>query len=79
MSVLWYIQFDRNTGNNKNQPPSLFPQRNKLLSKLSVKVKSQNFANRFEKYFPLDKDFDSELFHRSFRMLEKKQLVIGIN
>ena len=65
------MQFDRITGKNTNQSPSLFPQRNKLLNKLSVKVKSQNFANRFEKYFPLDKNFDSELFHRPFQMLEK--------
>ena len=71
LNVLQYIQFGRIIGKNTNQPPSLFPQRNKLLNKLSVKVNSQNFAIRFEKYFPLDKNFDSELLYMSFQMLEK--------
>ena len=53
------VKSDRNTDNNTNQLPNLFPQRNKLLNKLFVKVKSLHFANRFEKYFPLDKNFDS--------------------
>ena len=74
------MQSGRNTGSNTNQPPNSFPQRNKLLNKLFVKVKSLNLANRFEKKkFPLDKNFDSVSALKIIPDVREKQLVIGIN
>ena len=50
-----------------------------LLNKLFVKVKPENFANWFEKYFPLDKNFDSVTVSQIIPDVREKQLVIGIN
>ena len=50
-----------------------------LLNKLFVKVKPQNFANWFEKYFPLDKNFDSVTVSQNIPDVREKQLVIGMN
>ena len=68
---------------NTDQSTNLFPLENKLLNKLLkkllVKVKSLNFANRVQKYFLLDKNFDGVTVLLIIPDVREKQLVIRIN